>query len=318
MDILSQIQADLLNQNAVLSDVLRKAKVLAYQLESTELKNWVNRELDGYKIRADLPDYRILRAACIGKWTNGYWMVSGKVVPMHLIEDKKIKDMLTAYPVYDGIRYVEQLAQKHEGHFILPPETTSFINHYVQESGYAYAEIEYAIGKHDFEQVLDTVKNRLLDFILELSENWNTNETLPSKDLLNNLVSVHIYNSQSQGGQMSTVFDQRGQQVSNQYNAAGNITINANNKDELISELEKIRSEIERAKTSQGLNQDVAIEVEYHLLQANKEAQKAKPNKGAFLEHVEKAKALLANMVAVAGLVSALSKIVEIAQQLLK
>lgn len=318
MDILSQIQADLISHNAVLSDILRKAKVLAYQIGNANLKKWVNLELDGYKLKVDLPDYRILRTSCFGKWTNGYWMVSGRQVPMSQIKDEKIKGLLSEYSVYDGIKSVEQITQKQGGHFVLPPEVVSFVNHYVQENGYGYMELEYAISSRDFEQILDTVKNRLQDFILELGQNWNTKQALPPQELLNNLVSVYIYNNQSQGDQMSTIFDQRGQQVNNQYNAAGNISINVDSKDDLINELEKIRSEIERVKNTQSLSRDVAVEVEYNILQANKEVQKPKPNTGAFVEYIKKAKELLSDVAAVAGVVSALSKIIEVAQQVLK
>lgn len=318
MDILSQIQADLISHNAILSDILRKAKVLAYQIGNANLKKWVNQELDGYKLKVDLPDYRILKTSCFGKWTNGYWMVSGKQVPMYQIEDEKIKGILTEFPVYDGIKSVEQLTQRKDGHFILPPEVVSFVNHYVQENGYGYMELEYAISAHDFEQILDTVKNRLQDFILELGQNWNTKQSLPPQDVLNNLVSVYIYNNQSQGDQMTTIFDQKGQQVNNQYNAVGDINININNKDDLISELGKIRSEIERVKNTQNLSPDVAVEVEYNILQASKEAQKPKPNKSVFVEYIKKAKELLSDVAAVAGIVSALSKIIEVAQTVLR
>lgn len=318
MDILSQIQADLISHNAVLSDILRKAKVLAYQIGNTNLKKWVNQELDGYKLKADLPNYRILKTSSFGKWTNGYWMVSGRQVPMYLIKDEKIKSILTEFPVSGGIKSVEQLTQRQDGHFVLPPEVVSFVNHYVQENGYGYMELEYTISSHDFEQILDIVKNRLQDFILELGQNWNTKQSLPPQDVLNNLVSVYIYNNQSQGDQMTTIFDQKGQQVNNQYNAAGDININVNNKDDLINELGNIRSELERVKNTQNLSPDLAVEVEFNILQAKKEAQKTKPKQSVFVEHIKKAKELLSDVAAVAGIVSALSKIIEAAQTVLK
>ena len=75
--MLQQIQSDLLNQEVALSTILRKAKVLASQLRSEELSNWVSQELDGYNSSANLPDYRIMSTGCFGAWTNGYWIVKG-------------------------------------------------------------------------------------------------------------------------------------------------------------------------------------------------------------------------------------------------
>jgi hypothetical protein len=74
MNILEQIQTDLLNQDVPLSTILRKAKVLASQLHSEKLADWVSQELDGYKSDKDLPDYRVLGrlAVALGQMDTGW------------------------------------------------------------------------------------------------------------------------------------------------------------------------------------------------------------------------------------------------------
>ena len=86
----------------------------------------------------------------------------------------------------------------------------------------------------------------------------------------------------------------------------------------MINELGNIRSELERVKNTQNLSPDLAVEVEFNILQAKKEAQKTKPKQSVFVEHIKKAKELLSDVAAVAGIVSALSKIIEAAQTVLK
>lgn len=314
-DILKQIQTDLLDSKVPLSTVLRKAKVLAHQLRSKELNDWVSQELDGYKSDVELPDYRVLQTACVGAWTNGFWMVKNLVVPIHNIEEKWLKERLTRHPVWEGVRSVEQMVENKELKYVLIPELTRLVNYYVNENGYSFAEIKILVGAHQFEQILDTVRNRLLDFVLELSETWNVRGALPPEAELSNLVSVFIYNN-PQGGKVS-VFDQRGQQVVYQYNAAGNINIEAvQNKNDLVEELDKLRLEVERAKEAETIDQDVAVEAEYHILQASKEAGKENPDKGSFSKHIGKAKALLGDAAAAAGLVTALLKAVEVADKI--
>lgn len=78
-------------------------------------------------------------------------------------------------------------------------------------------------------------------------------------------------------------------------------------------ELEKLKAEVDRAKELRAIDKDVAVEAEYHLLQATKEARKTKPNKSSFPDHVGKAKALLEDAAAAAGLVTALLQAAEIA-----
>jgi hypothetical protein len=313
MDVLQQIQADLLDQDAPLSTTLRRAKVLASRLRSDELGNWVSQELDGYKSSNELPDYRVIRTGCTGSWTNGFYMVTNRPVPLMRIDDDNLKELLTTFRVYDGIRTVEELATQQQ-HFIVSADITAFVNHYVGEQGYGYAELQYAVLSHEFEQILDTVKNRLLGFVLKLDQNWQLDDNPPSRDELRNLVSVVIYNS-PQGGNVS-VFDQRGQQVHYQYNAAGDINISAvQDKNELVGELEKLKGELERAKESKAIEHDTAVEAQYHLLQATKEGRKAKPDKGSFLEHIGKAKGLLDDVAAAAGLVTALLQAAEVASR---
>ena len=114
-----------------------------------------------------------------------------------------------------------------------------------------------------------------------------------------------------------SVFDQRGQQVHYQYNAAGNISIgSAKDKDSLAGELEKLRHEVEQARHCGVVDADVAVEADYHLLQAMKEARKDQPSKKTFLDHVETAKGLLENVTAVGGLVGALVKSIDVAKSI--
>ena len=58
MSLLNQIQDDLTSPSSNLSDILRRAKVLASKLKSSELRTWVKLESEGYESSEDLPDYR--------------------------------------------------------------------------------------------------------------------------------------------------------------------------------------------------------------------------------------------------------------------
>ena len=49
-------------KNHSLSDVLLKAKVLAYRLPSRKFRQWVKSEIDGYDEKTSLPTYRVVGA----------------------------------------------------------------------------------------------------------------------------------------------------------------------------------------------------------------------------------------------------------------
>lgn len=316
-NILERIQADLLDESVSLSTILREAKVLAYQLGSDELDNWASQELDGYESGDELPDYRILQPlGHIGTWTNGYDIVRNLQLPLALITDESVKELIANLPIEYGIRKVERLATDSEINCFVPPDIVRLINFCINQKGWGYADLQFAVSLHDFEQILDTVRNRLLDFVLKLGKTWHLGDEPPPEDKMISLVeNLYKYNIQ-EGGNMTT-FDQRGQQLSDQYNAARDININeVQDKNELANELEKLRQEVERAKELDAISQDAAVEAEYHLLQATKEAKKETPDKEGFSEHMEGAITALEGLTKAAGLVNAFLKVSEVARQI--
>jgi hypothetical protein len=316
IDILSQIQADLLDRSASLSDILRKAKVLASQLGSKELDFWVSQELDGYKDKNSLPDYRLLRTSVAGTWTNGFYVQHFRGVPLYAIKDENLKKGLTTYYVTNGISTVEGLANLPDDQKLsVATEVLAYVNSLVGQHGYGYTQLFYSVDAHNFKQILDTVKNRLLDFVLKLGKEWKPKESPPGQTEIGRLISITIYNS-PQGGTMA-LFDQRGQHVQYQFNAAGNINIEqVHSLDELIAELAKLREEVDRAKQSGAIPAEVAIEVQYHLLEVSREAASDHPDKLSVHKGLNKARELLKDLSAVAGLAASLAKLAEIASKL--
>ena len=185
------------------------------------------------------------------------------------------------------------------------------VNTFVQEDGYGYAQIRYAVHSQHFQQILDTVKNRLLEFVLTLDENWNLESNKPSKDQLNDLLSVVLYNIQ-QGGSMS-IFDQRGQNVNYQYNAAGDINISSvQSINDFTKQLENLQAELKKARDSKVIDQEKSVEAEYHLLQATKELKKEEPDPKTIIDHLNEAKAFIEGVTSAAGLVTALAQAAEL------
>jgi hypothetical protein len=108
-------------------------------------------------------------------------------------------------------------------------------------------------------------------------------------------------------------FDQRGQRVTYQYNAAGDINFGAvRNRADAVRELEKLKTEVTKAAEAQVIDAEVATDVEYRLTKAVQQAQKPDPDKPTLLTHLNEAKELVetaaGNVTAVSGLVTALAQ----------
>jgi hypothetical protein len=112
------------------------------------------------------------------------------------------------------------------------------------------------------------------------------------------------------------IFDQRGQQVTYQYNAAGDINFGAvQNGIDLVGELGKLQREMTQAKQAGVFDEGVATDAEYQLTKAVQEAKKPAPDKKTLLDHLGSAKTLVEGVTAAGGLVTALTKAVELVQQ---
>ena len=109
-----------------------------------------------------------------------------------------------------------------------------------------------------------------------------------------------------------TTFDQRGQHVKYQYNAAGDINFGAvQNKMEVIGQLENLRTELKRAIDAGVFAEDAATDAEYQLKKAVQQAKKPEPDKKSTLDYLKGARTLIKGVAATEGLVSALVKAVE-------
>jgi ribosomal protein S18 len=117
-------------------------------------------------------------------------------------------------------------------------------------------------------------------------------------------------------GKMS-VFDQRGQKVVYQYNVAGNISLDAvQNCLDFVRELDKIKAEVSKAGEAEVIQPETVTDVQYQVQKAIDQARKPEPDKKAIVEHLDRAKNFMKDVVQLAGFVSAIGKAIELAQNI--
>lgn len=127
---------------------------------------------------------------------------------------------------------------------------------------------------------------------------------------------ITINNGDYVAGQKQTVFDQRGQRVNYQYNAAGDINFGAvQSRMDLVGELEKLKAELVKAGGAQAIDAEVVTDAEYQITKAVQEAKKPEPKKETILERLDGAKKLIEGIAAAGGMVTALVKAAELVQK---
>jgi hypothetical protein len=319
-DIVESIQKDILAPEISLSTVLLKAKLLAHHLKNDSFKQWVKHELDGYPGADEVPDYRVICTPLLAYIFNGWNGYSNIPISLYRTPDW-FQETASKVRFIQGIQTVEELASQEESiSFDWAAEQIMFWNYCNRDqlgySGHQCYQVKRPVTPSIFAQILLTVRSRLQDFVLELSDlPWRMSENSALRDQIENLVSVIIYNN-TQRGTVAT-FDQREQQVYNQNNAAHDIHIKGDisiskvgNTSDFIRELQKLKSELFKAGDAQIIDAELVADVDFELASAIQEAKKPTSGKESVLKPMEKAKKLLSQSAGATEFVTAIINLI--------
>jgi len=174
MKLLNEIRDEITNSNSDLSSTLRKAKILAASLKNKQFRLWLNNELSGYKEGSELPDYRIIFTQSFGFFTGPFGSSMNNVaLPTANLPDF-LKDVAEKIEFTNGIKQIESLVEGTEGKSlkqVWAAEAVILAREHIQMSGrLVLTDAWKHLNVSDLENVLDQVRNRLLDFLLELQE----------------------------------------------------------------------------------------------------------------------------------------------------
>ncbi|MGD0597577.1 MAG: hypothetical protein ABSA64_08675 [Sedimentisphaerales bacterium] len=172
MSLLKDIQNAAIDTNADVIVLLRKCKVLAARLGNSEFKEWIEHELNGYPSKDELPKYRILKVQSSGHFSgpfgSGY---RGVLIPPGCLP-KGWRDLATTAYLTDSISNYNALLQ-HD-----PDGDGKLMSHWpadllphvkVFEDTVCYAAWR-EIPRNSIVSIIDTVKNKILDFVLKIEE----------------------------------------------------------------------------------------------------------------------------------------------------
>ena len=172
MNLIQEIQLDILNQSTSLSTILRKAKVLAYRLKNKDFKEWVDNELDSYYGKSNLlPGYRTGITHSIGHFAGPFssQMKNTPIPTLNLPEH--IQSYANDLTLFDGVRGLESLLESDKTTFRIdwPPNLVAAISDEIFD-GWTCVSAWQVVPRSIVEQTLNDIRNRLLNFVLELEE----------------------------------------------------------------------------------------------------------------------------------------------------
>lgn len=209
MSLLQTIQADIVGPTPI-SDVLRKASILAYRLKNVEFKEWVSHELNGYYgDEPILPDYRIQKSMLFGTFTNMAWRVNNAQIPLDVIPEGS-RELVTTLTLRQGVKelesFLESAKQSELGYLQepLPPALAAYLSNRVYEH-MTCVNVWRALTREAIIHVLESTRNRLLTLLLELADQYpdaaildfNVTEKNPAPDKVAQYVQYYILGGQN-------------------------------------------------------------------------------------------------------------------------
>lgn len=181
MNLLKDIQSDLVNESASLANTLRKAKILANEIGLPEFQEWVDSELNGYRDRANLPEYRRVRLPIFGTVTNGRYLIRNAPLPTDQLPDN-VRKVVENCIFLEGVGELEAQASTTPLFIQWTPDLLMIARKFIEwTEGGELVEAYQSVSTHAILGVLDQIKNRLLDFVLGLQEYNITPENMKNQ-----------------------------------------------------------------------------------------------------------------------------------------
>ena len=174
MTLVREILNDATDAKVDIATVLRKCKILAARLKSRELAEWVDRELNGYPDSAGLPEYRIskisAKAHLVDKWRRAE--LPGAAVMSTQIPERFRVWAEKAYLVLPISGYASLLTGDQEGEFASdwPQELAVKFGGAGYSDEFQCIKAWQVIPRATIVGLIDTVRNRIIEFLLQIDE----------------------------------------------------------------------------------------------------------------------------------------------------
>jgi hypothetical protein len=197
--MINQIINELADNKQSLVNPFLKAKIFGSRLGNSQLLNWVNKELNGYDSKDDLPDYRLAKANSECNIHQGYYVEYQTPVPLTFIKNMKIRGIFTHFPLDQSVSTLESMEKTPEGNLIGKPFPADFwgaITEEVQGAGFNgnITNIKVFTHKSSVTQTLTVIRSRFLDMMLKLEEEFPSleNEVLEpgQKQKINKQITI--------------------------------------------------------------------------------------------------------------------------------
>ncbi len=194
--MIKELIKNLTHDEISLNQALTRAKLIAYEINNEDFKNWINKELNGYSKDDKLPDYRIIPCdifAVLEAYGNR------KTTRLDLTEiDKNLNGQLYNMKAQQSISNLEDLkdSSKAYGFEDLPIKIVQLVREMYNNK--FIVAVRRRIGISQAAHIVNLTKQKLIDTLLELYSAFpdlqdNYQNTTENKEKAATIINNHIY-----------------------------------------------------------------------------------------------------------------------------
>jgi len=181
MKLIDEIIEILSSENCNLENALIKTKILLHKMGEKSLLTWVNQELNGYENIQSIPEYRKINNIVVGSFQNYTTRYTNHPIPIMHLQDEEL-EFFTTLKFTDSISMIENISKSKEDtiYFSLNLEFASLLTKNI-DSSLNVTNLKKQVAKSQILGILTQIRSRLLDFILDISE--EIPEDISDKDI---------------------------------------------------------------------------------------------------------------------------------------
>ena len=185
--IVLELQKEAMSSSSKVTDLLRKSLVVARKLKIKEFEEWITQEMNGYKLSSinEIPNYREIRGHI--QHFNPYHGWSPVI-----IKDEKVVDLFEINKVAEPVTEIENLVNSESEYLfmLLPQGIQNILSDYFNQT----TQYQLRFGKSQGRQIVDTVRNIILEWSLKLEEDGIMGEGLSFNEKEKQEASKQNYN----------------------------------------------------------------------------------------------------------------------------
>jgi AbiTii len=240
MKLIADIMNDLVNDQISLTVPLNKTKILASRIGNKPLYDWVDLELKGYPSFDSVPDYRKAQGTVKADLMKGSYQLSNYPLQFDFGED--LDKLMKEFKTVDSIATIEGFLlapdSEKKGSLVLryPDNLMASLENMLQSTNGPYLKlfnVGISVPLQFANGLLAAVKNKLLDFMIAIEEEFGLESEISDLKNNNSKISYIMNNTITNNGDGNVVNTGANASVT------ANIQITKGNKEQLARTLQE-------------------------------------------------------------------------------